>query len=185
MKDLGKLKYLLGIEVSRGPDGFCLSHRKYTLDIITEAGMLGATPSSVPIELKHKLASVTCHVFENPEQYHHLVGRFIYLTSTRPDLSYLVHILSQFMKTPLLAHWEAALRLVRYLKGSSSQGIFLRSDSDLTITAYCDSDWASCPLTRRSLSAYIIYLGHSPISWKTKKQKTVSCSSAEAVPCVK
>lgn len=180
MKDLGKLKYFLGIEVSRGPDGFCLSHRKYTLDIITEAGMLGATPSSVPIELNHKLASVTCHVFENPEQYRRLVGRFIYLTSMRPDLSYLVHILSQFMKTPLLAHWEAALRLVRYLKGSSSQGIFLRSDSDLTITAYCDSDWAACLLTRRSLSAYIIYLGHSPISWKTKKQKTVSCSSAEA-----
>lgn len=91
-----------------------------------------------------------------------------------------MHILSQFMKTPLVAHWEAALCLVRYLKGSSTQGILLWSDSELTLTAYYDSDWAACPITRRSLSAYIVYLGDSPILWKTKRQNTISCSFAEA-----
>jgi hypothetical protein len=180
MKDLGKLKYFLGLEVSRGPDGFCLSQRKYALDIVKETGLLGCKPSAVPIALNHKLASITGPVFTNPEQYRRLVGRFIYLTITRPDLSYAVHILSQFMQAPLVAHWEAALRLVRYLKGSPAQGIFLRSDSSLIINAYCDSDYNACPLTRRSLSAYVVYLGDSPISWKTKKQDTVSYSSAEA-----
>ncbi|KAG7640636.1 Integrase catalytic core [Arabidopsis suecica] len=180
MKDRGKLKYFLGLEVSRGADGFCLSQQKYALDIINEAGLLGYKPSAVPMELHHKLGSISSPVFDNPAQYRRLVDRFIYLTITRPDLSYAVHILSQFMQTPLEAHWHAALRLVRYLKGSPDQGILPRSDSALSLTAYCDSDYNACPQTRCSLSAYVLYLGDSPISWKTKKQDTVSSSSAEA-----
>lgn len=180
MKDLGKLKYFLGIEVARGKDGFYLSQRKYALDIIAEAGKLACKPSTVPVEVNHQLASATGPELQNPAQYRRLVGRFIYLTHTRPDLTYIVHILSQFMQTPLVAHWKAALRVVSYLKGTPDQGIFLRSDSDLSLTVYCDSDYGACPRTRRSLSAYICYLGDSPISWKTKKQDTVSCSSAEA-----
>lgn len=83
------------------------------------------------------------------------------------------------MKAPRQCHFDAALRVVRYLKGAPSQGILLRSDAKLQINAFCDSDWQACPLTRRSLSAYVVLLGNSPISWKTKKQNTVSISSPE------
>nr|VDC58817.1 unnamed protein product [Brassica rapa] len=84
------------------------------------------------------------------------------------------------MKAPHVVHWEAALRVVRFLKGCPGQGILLRSDSNLELSVYVNADWSTCPLTRRSLSSYVVLLGGNPISWKTKKQKTVSDSSAEA-----
>ncbi|XP_019100812.1 PREDICTED: uncharacterized protein LOC109132839 [Camelina sativa] len=157
MKDLGKLKYFCALRSLVANDGFCLSQRKYTLNIIHEAGLLGTKPAPTPMEINHQLGSVKSPLYADPKQYRRL-----------------------FMKTPLVAHWEAALCLVRYLKGTPDQGILLRSDRLLTLTAYCDSDLSACPRTRCSLSAYVIYLGDSPISWKTKKQDTVSSSSAEA-----
>lgn len=152
MKDLGNLKYFLGIEVSRGTEGFFLSQRKYTLDILAETGNLGSRPAATPIEQNHGLATVVSPLVEDPKKYHRLLGRLIYLLNTRLELCYSVRILSQFMKAPEGAHCEAALCLVWYLKGSPGQGVLLKSDTDLTPTIYCDADWSSCPLTHRSLS---------------------------------
>lgn len=84
------------------------------------------------------------------------------------------------MQNPTMDHWAATVRVLRYLKSHPGQGIFLSKHSSLQVSAYCDSDWASCPLTRRSITGYFIRLGDSPVSWKTKKQPTVSRSSAEA-----
>ncbi|RVW38432.1 Retrovirus-related Pol polyprotein from transposon RE2 [Vitis vinifera] len=180
MKDLGVLKYFLRIEVARSSAGLFLCQCKYTLDIVSEAGLLGAKSCGFPIEQNHRLGLANGELLSNPESYRRLVGRLIYLVVTRPDLAYSVHILSQFMQEPRIEHWEAALRVVRYLKGTPGQGILLRADSDLSLQGWCDSDWAACPVTRRSLSGWLVFLGQSPISWKTKKQHTVSRSSAEA-----
>lgn len=84
------------------------------------------------------------------------------------------------MQEPRQGHWEAAMRVLRYLKSTPGQGIVLPKENDLKLVAYCDSDWAACPLTRRSISGYLVKLGNAPISWKTKKQMTVSRSSSEA-----
>ena len=141
--------------------------------------MLGCKPIDTPMEQNHRLAHVEGHPFEHPDRYRRFVGRLVYLSVTRPELSYSVHILAQFLSNPQVAHWDAALRVLRYIKGYPGQGILL-SKSALQLNAFCDSDWAACPLTRRSLTGYIVLLGTSPVSWKTKKQPTVYRSSSEA-----
>jgi hypothetical protein len=180
MKDLGSLKYFLGIEVARNSTGLFLCQRKYALDIISEVGMLGVKLVAFPLDQNHHLPLVDGPPLSDPDHYRRLVGRLIYLSVTRLKLSYCVHMLAQFMQHPRQEHWEAALRIVRYLKGNPGQGILLRVDCDLQLYAWCDSDWASCPLTRRSITGWFVLLGNSPISWKTRKQHTVSRSSAEA-----
>jgi len=128
-KDLGSLKYFLGIEVARAPTGLFLCQRKYTLDILTETGMLGAKPSFFPMEQQHKLSFNSGDPISDLAQYHRLVGRLIYLAITRPDITYPIHILSQFMQKPRQGHWDAAMRLLRYLKSSPGPGFVLSSDS--------------------------------------------------------
>lgn len=104
----------------------------------------------------------------------------IYLTITRPEISYAVHILAQFIASPLEDHLQAAFRVVRYLKSAPGQGLFYSTNNSLQLKAYSDSDWGGCPLTRSSLTGYCVTLGSCLISWKCKKQVTVSRSSSEA-----
>lgn len=108
------------------------------------------------------------------------MGRLLYLSFTRPDLAYSVHVLSQFMQKPQEEHWEATLFVDRYIKSNPSQRIVLSSSCDLHLRGWCDADWGQCQLSRQSLMGWFVQLGTSPISWRTKKQDRVSRSFAEA-----
>ncbi|GJR58570.1 putative RNA-directed DNA polymerase [Tanacetum coccineum] len=149
IKDLGILKYFLGIEVAKTKDGLVLSQGKYTLDILENSGKMGCKPSAFPIEQGLKLDKGESESRVNATD-------------------------------PRNNHLEAANRVLGYLKAPLGQGILISRAGDPFLTAYCDSDWLGCPYTRRSRTGYMLLLGETPISWKTKKQSLVSRSSAEA-----
>ncbi|CAM8937957.1 unnamed protein product [Rhodiola kirilowii] len=132
------------------------------------------------MHLKHKLSLSEEPLLSDALPYRKLVGKLIYMSITRPDLAYPIHILSQYMQSPTEEHMRAALRLLRYIKNAPAQGILFPASSSLQLHAFCDADWAACPLTRRSITGHCVLLGSSVISWKTKKQPVVSRSSAES-----
>ncbi|XP_031267559.1 uncharacterized protein LOC116125995 [Pistacia vera] len=190
IKDLGEPKYFLGIEIARSHIGISLSQRKYVLELVSDSGLSGCKPSAIPVKQNSKLTTqeydkVASSIeidppLEDASHYQRLVSRLIYLTMTRPDISYAMHILSQFMHGPKHSHIDPAIKVIKYLKGCPGLGLLLPRNADLDITANCDSDWGTCPMTRKSLTGFCIKLRGVLISWKTKRQSTVSLSSAEA-----
>ncbi|XP_047265751.1 uncharacterized mitochondrial protein AtMg00810-like [Capsicum annuum] len=179
MKDLGELKFFLGIEFARSSKGIVMSQIKYALELIAKMGLGGAKPAGTPLESNLKLTSTdfdnliasdkhndTGRELEDTGQYQRLIGRILYLTRTRIDIAYAVQVLSQFIHKPKQSHMDAALRVVRYIKEAPE--------------VYCNIDWGGCLQTRRSVNGYLVMYGGALISWKSKKQATVARSSAEA-----
>ncbi|XP_070005312.1 uncharacterized mitochondrial protein AtMg00810-like [Nicotiana sylvestris] len=180
IKDLGLLHYFLGIEVNASPTGVFLNQRKFVLDLLKEYNCLEVTHVVSPLDLNFKLKADSGELFDHPERYKSLIGKLLFLTHTRPNLSFGVQHLSQFLQAPWLPHMTDALNLLRYLKGTIDVGLFYSNSPDCTLTTYSDSDWAACPDTRKFVSGFCVFLGDCLVSWKSKKQPIVSFSSAEA-----
>ena len=132
------------------------------------------------LDSNQRLAADQGELLADASLYRRIVGKLNFLTNIRPDLAFAVQHLSQFMQQPRMPHFQAVQHVLRYLQGQPDLGILLNNSAHFSLEAYCDSDWAACPHSRRSVSGYVVFLGHSLISWKSKKQGMVSLSSAEA-----
>ena len=180
MKDLGRLKYFLGIEVLRSNRGIFISQKKYVLDLLAEVGMLDCKPIEPPMMVNHGLQMREGGEPTNCMQYQRLVGKLIYLEHTRPDIAYAVGVVSRFMHIPQVQHMEAVIRILRYLKGSPGRGILYQKNGHLDLCAYTSADWAGDRDDRKSTSGYFTLVGGNLVTWRSKKQKVVALSSAEA-----
>ena len=180
MKDLGPLNYFLGLEVSSFADGYYLTQAKYTSYLISQASITDSKIVDTPIEYNCRLNSHDGESLSDVTLYRQLVGSLIYLTVTRLNISYVVHVVSQFMATPRSPHYAVVLRILQYLKGTIFDGLHFSSHSSLTLQAYSDADWAGDPTNRRSTTRYCFLLGDSLISWRSNKQTVVARSSTKA-----
>ncbi|KAL2246506.1 UNVERIFIED_CONTAM: Retrovirus-related Pol polyprotein from transposon RE2 [Sesamum indicum] len=180
IKDIGQARYFLGLEIARSSDGIFLAQTKYILDILADTGLQEAKSVSTPLPPGLKLNSEVGSPLPTSDSYRRLIGRLLYLSFTRPNISYPMQKLSQYLNAPCEAHWKAVFHVVKYLKGCPSLGLFLPAANSLDLQAYCDADWASCPDSRHSLTGFCIFLRRALVSWKTKKQSTISRSSAKA-----
>ncbi|KAL0453984.1 UNVERIFIED_CONTAM: Retrovirus-related Pol polyprotein from transposon RE1 [Sesamum latifolium] len=161
---MGHVKYFLGLEIARSSAGTSVAQQKYIWDLIANVGLEHAKSAVTPLPLGLKLTSCGGIVLADPEPYCRLIGRLLYFGFTRPDVSYSAQQLSQFVHHPCQQHLDAALHLVRYLKGSPTKGLFFPVHNSFLSRLICDTDWASCIDSRRSLTGYCIFLGSTFIS---------------------
>jgi hypothetical protein len=190
ISDLGNVRFVVGIAVNwdRPNRTVMLSQTALIDKIVAQFGQRNAAPSSLPMDPGLKLRRANYKNMSKDEldeikklPYRSLVGCLLYLSiGTRPDITYSVQQLSQYLDCYSYAHWNAAIRVVRYLSGTRQLKLYLGGTNQISLLGFTDSDWANCLDTRRSVGGHAYTLGSGVVSWQARKQKTVAASSCEA-----
>ena len=180
MTNLGKIRYFLGLEVLQRSDGIFISQKKNALEVLKRFGMDKSNYVCNPIVPGCKLVKDESGIKVDKTNYKQIVGSLMYLTTTRPDMMFVVSLIDRYMENPTELHLQAAKKVLRYLKGTTRFGIFYRKGGDDEFVAYTDSDYTGDLDERKSTSCYVFLLSSGEISWSYKKQSIVSLSSTEA-----
>lgn len=180
MSYLGRLTYYLGIEVLQHDDGITLQQERYASKILVETGMDGCNSAQVPMDMNLKLSKAIEENSVDEKKYRRSIGFLRYLIHTRPDLSYIIGVLSRYMVDPKMSHDAALKHVLRYLRGTFSHGLTYKRASKTKLLGYSDSSLNVDVDDGRSITGHMFYLEESPITWCSQKQEIVALSSCEA-----
>ncbi|KAL3687453.1 hypothetical protein R1sor_013762 [Riccia sorocarpa] len=196
MSGIGDLTNYLHVKFSQTNAGIFMSQLAYVQSILSDLKLTECNLAITPMSEGLKLVSEMGEEDVDVKSYSRIVGKLLWLTNTRPDICYAVGIVSRFLQKPQVSHLNAIKRICQYLKGTVNHCIFfsreaksllhgcvatsLKEEDDLKLLGFTDADWAGDPETRRSTGGFVFRMGPSLISWSSKRQPTVSLSSAEA-----
>ena len=207
VKDLGEVKFLLGIEVicNRRTGRIALSQQVYVDQLLKRYNLQGVKLAATPLSSGVRLTQDDCPTTDERKgdmanvPYASLIGALMYAAiGTRPDIAFAVGALSRFLSNPGRHHWNEAKRVLAYLKGTSDYVIQYLSDAlpvggitgysrgvgmkptGSSIKGFCDSDWAGCVDTHRSTSGFVWIMNGGAVCWRSKLQAIVALSSTEA-----
>ena len=174
------LKFFLGFQIQKFQEGIFLSRAKYLKDILEKFGMTDASPCKTPMPTKIVLTEDTNGIPFDPSKYRSMIGSLLYLCASRPDIMLSVCMCARYQAAPKECRLKAVKRIVRYLIHTPNFGIWYPKRSSFDLVGYSDSDYAGNKVDRKSTSGTCQFLGRYLVSWSSKKQNSVSLSTAEA-----
>jgi hypothetical protein len=180
MSLVGELTYFLGLQVKQMEDTIFISQSKYAKNIVKKFGMENATHKRTPAATHIKLTKDEKGVSVDQSLYISIIGCLLYLTASRPDISFVVGVCARYQAEPKMSHLTQVKRILKYVNGTSDYGIMYSHGEDSRLTGYCDADWVGSADDRKSTSGGCFFLGNNLISWFSKKQNCVALSTAEA-----
>lgn len=182
MSDLGLLSYYLGIEVIQTATSISLCQTRYAKVILEKLGMRECNPCQLPMEPRSKMSKYSeGEAYVDETQYRSVIGSLRYLINTRPDITFSVGVMSRYMEKPTSTHMAAVKQILRYVKGTLNLGcVYLKGQPERSLVGYSDSDLAGDVDDRKSTTGVVYFLGRSPVTWVSQKQRVVALSSCEA-----
>ena len=168
---MGRLEYFLGLEASFHSGGMTLTQKKYALDLLHRVNMENCKATSTLLATSESLSRHSGALLGRDDsfRYRSVVGALQYLTLTRPDISFAVNKVCQFLSQPTEDHWEAVKRILRYVKGTLDMGLRIRKSRFTGVSIFTDADWAGCVDDRRSTGGFAIFVGPNLVSWSLNK----------------
>ncbi|XP_062029048.1 uncharacterized mitochondrial protein AtMg00810-like [Rosa rugosa] len=180
MSMCGELTFFLGLQVKQMDTGLFLSQTKYAENLIKKFGLESKKTVSNPMSTTTKLSEDQDGKSVDHTMYRSMIGSLLYLTASRPDISYSVRVCTRIQANPKESHLEAVKRIIRYISGTVNCGIFYTFDTNVEIAGYSDADWGGNLKDRKSTSGGCFFIGNNLVAWHSKKQNCISLSTAEA-----
>jgi hypothetical protein len=180
MSMIGELTYFLGMQVKQTGEGIFISQAKYAKDLVKRLGLDGKSHARTPLSTNVKISADPTSKQVDPTLYRSMIGSFLYLTASPPDIAFSVGVCTRFQANPKESHITAVKRIIKYVNATVNYGIYFSRETNLVLAGYSDADWAGNADDRKSTSGGCFYVGTNLVAWMSRKQASISLSTAEA-----